>query len=119
MRRSASLRLLLAEDNAVNQRLAVRLLEKRGHHAVVAGNGAEAPAALEKRQSDLVFTDVPMPETDGLEATVVTHDKATAIWLPQPIIALTAHAMTIGRFFPRQGGETVRLTIDGEYGETR
>ena len=72
---AASLQLLLAEDNAVNQRLAVRLLEKRGHHVVVAGNGAEALAALEKTAFDLVFMDVQMPEMDGLEATACDPRK--------------------------------------------
>jgi PAS domain S-box-containing protein len=89
----ASLRVLLAEDNAVNQRLAVRLLEKRGHHVVVAGNGAEALAAMEKEDFDLVFMDVQMPEMDGLEATAVTRGKEKISGKHQPIIALTAHAM--------------------------
>jgi PAS domain S-box-containing protein len=89
----ASLRVLLAEDNAVNQRLAVRLLEKRGHHVVVAGNGAEALAAMEKEDFDLVFMDVQMPEMDGLEATAVIRGKEKISGRHQPIIALTAHAM--------------------------
>src|SRR5579863_181479 len=89
----ASLRVLLVEDNAVNQRLAVRLLEKRGHHVVVAGNGAEALAATEKQDFDLVFMDVQMPEMDGLEATAVIRGKEKISGTHQPIIALTAHAM--------------------------
>jgi PAS domain S-box-containing protein len=89
----ASLRVLLAEDNAVNQRLAVRLLEKRGHHVVVAGNGAEALAAMEKGDFDLVFMDVQMPEMDGLEATAVIRGKEKISGKHQPVIALTAHAM--------------------------
>jgi two-component system sensor histidine kinase/response regulator len=89
----ASLRLLLAEDNAVNQRLAVRLLEKRGHHVVVAGNGAEALAAMEKHEFDLVFMDVQMPEMDGLEATAVIREKEKTTGKHVRIIALTAHAM--------------------------
>jgi two-component system sensor histidine kinase/response regulator len=75
---AASLRVLLAEDNAVNQRLAVRLLEKRGHHVVVAGHGAEALAAMEKQEFDLVFMDVQMPEMDGLEATASARKKERA-----------------------------------------
>jgi CheY-like chemotaxis protein len=90
---AASLRVLLAEDNPVNQRLAVRLLEKRGHHVVVAGNGAEALAAMDKQDFDLVFMDVQMPEMDGLEATAVIRGKEKITGKHQPIIALTAHAM--------------------------
>jgi two-component system sensor histidine kinase/response regulator len=63
------LRVLVAEDNPVNQRLVVRLLEKRGHRVVVAGNGLEALDALAKDTFDLVFMDVQMPEMDGIEAT--------------------------------------------------
>jgi two-component system sensor histidine kinase/response regulator len=90
---SASLHVLLAEDNAVNQRLAVRLLEKRGHRVTVAGNGREALAALSKAKFDLVFMDVQMPEMDGLEATGAIREQEKRTGLHQPIIALTAHAM--------------------------
>jgi PAS domain S-box-containing protein len=89
----AFLRVLLAEDNAVNQRLAVRLLEKRGHSVVVANNGLEAVQALEKESFDLVFMDVQMPEMDGLEATAAIREKEKSSGQRQPIIALTAHAM--------------------------
>jgi signal transduction histidine kinase/DNA-binding response OmpR family regulator/uncharacterized membrane protein affecting hemolysin expression len=90
---SGRLRVLLAEDNAVNQRLAVRLLEKRGHHVAVAGNGREALDALDKEKFDVVFMDVQMPEMDGLEATTIVREKEKNTGLHQPIIALTAHAM--------------------------
>jgi signal transduction histidine kinase/DNA-binding response OmpR family regulator len=90
---SSSLRILLAEDNAVNQRLASRLLEKRGHCVVVAGNGREALEALEKESFDLVFMDVQMPVMDGLEATAAIRKKEGAIGNRLPIVALTAHAM--------------------------
>ncbi len=90
---AASLHVLLAEDNAVNQRLAVRLLEKRGHRVTVAGNGAEALTAMGKQDFDLVFMDVQMPEMDGLEATAVIRGKEKITRKHQPIIALTAHAM--------------------------
>jgi signal transduction histidine kinase/CheY-like chemotaxis protein len=90
---SASLRILLAEDNPVNQRLAVRLLEKRGHHVVVAGNGREALEALEKESFDLVFMDVQMPEMDGHEATAAIRAREKGSGLHQQIVALTAHAM--------------------------
>jgi len=91
---SAYLCVLLAEDNAVNQRLAVRLLEKRGHRVAVAGNGREALEALEKETFDLVFMDVQMPEMDGLEATAMIRAREKSSGQHQPIIALTAHAMT-------------------------
>jgi CheY-like chemotaxis protein len=87
------LHLLLAEDNVVNQRLAVRLLEKRGHTVVAVGNGQEALAALRQQRFDLVLMDVQMPEMDGLEATAAIreHEKQSGSHLP--IIAMTAHAM--------------------------
>jgi CheY-like chemotaxis protein len=90
---SASLRVLLAEDNLVNQRLAVRLLEKRGHRVVVAGNGLEALEALEKESFDLVLMDVQMPGMDGLEATAAIRKKESVSGLHLPVVALTAHAM--------------------------
>lgn len=89
----ASLRVLLAEDNLVNQRLAVRLLEKRGHRVVVAGTGVEALQALEKEKFDLVFMDVQMPEMDGLEATAAIRTKEKLTGAHQQVVALTAHAM--------------------------
>jgi CheY-like chemotaxis protein len=90
---SRSLRVLLAEDNPVNQRLALRLLEKRGHRVALAGNGREALDALEKEKFDLIFMDVQMPELDGLAATANIREKEKGSGLHQPIIALTAHAM--------------------------
>jgi signal transduction histidine kinase/CheY-like chemotaxis protein len=90
---TASLRVLVAEDNAVNQRLASRLLEKRGHRVVVANNGREAVEALEKERFDLVLMDVQMPEMDGFEATAAIREKEKGSGNRQPVIALTAHAM--------------------------
>ncbi len=87
------LRVLLAEDNAINQKLASRLIEKRGHTVIVAENGHEALAALAKQEFDLVVMDVSMPEMDGFEAAAAirANEKATGTHIP--IIALTAHAM--------------------------
>jgi PAS domain S-box-containing protein len=90
---AASLRILLAEDNPVNQRLATRLLEKRGHSVVVAANGRQALTAFEKERFDLVFMDVQMPVMDGLEATVAIRVKERTSGSRTPIVALTAHAM--------------------------
>ena len=87
------LRVLVAEDNAVNQRLIVRLLEKRGHRVVLADNGRQALAALEKETFDLVLMDVQMPEMDGFEATNAIRMREKSIGSHQTIIALTAHAM--------------------------
>jgi signal transduction histidine kinase/DNA-binding response OmpR family regulator len=90
---SAFLSVLLVEDNLVNQRLAARLLEKRGHVVVVTANGREALAALEKAAFDVVFMDVQMPEMDGLEATAAIRKKEQLSGGHQAVIALTAHAM--------------------------
>jgi CheY-like chemotaxis protein len=91
--RARPLRLLLAEDNAVNQRLAVRLLEKRGHAVAVAGNGKEALALLEQQPFDLVLMDVEMPEMGGFEATAAIRDREKKTGAHVPIVAMTAHAL--------------------------
>jgi two-component system sensor histidine kinase/response regulator len=85
--------ILLVEDNAVNQKLEARLLEKRGHSVAIAGNGKEALAAVEKQSFDLVFMDVQMPEMDGFEATAAIRGKEKTSGNHLPIIAMTAHAM--------------------------
>jgi len=77
----------------VNQRLVVRLLEKRGHRVVVAINGKEALAALEKETFDIVLMDVQMPEMDGFEATAAIRKKEKSNGQHQIIVAFTAHAM--------------------------
>jgi signal transduction histidine kinase/CheY-like chemotaxis protein/ligand-binding sensor domain-containing protein len=87
------LRILLADDNAVNQTLAVRLLQKRGYDVVVAANGREALDSLEKTTFDLILMDVQMPEMDGLEATAAIRKTEAATGQHIPIIAMTAHAM--------------------------
>jgi CheY-like chemotaxis protein len=88
-----SLRILLAEDNAVNRKLVTALLGKRGHTVVTVRNGREAVTAAEKRECDLILMDVQMPEMDGLEATVAIRVAEKVTGSHVPIIALTAHAM--------------------------
>jgi two-component system, sensor histidine kinase and response regulator len=87
------LRVLLAEDNAINQRLAVRLLEKEGHSVVVAGDGMKALEALERQQFDLILMDVQMPVMDGVETTAAIRQRESASGEHIPIVAMTAHAM--------------------------
>jgi CheY-like chemotaxis protein len=87
------LRILLAEDNLVNQRLMTRLLEKRGHRVVLAADGHKALAALETHSYDLVLMDIQMPEMNGMEATARIREKEKITGGHQPIVALTAHAM--------------------------
>ncbi|MFI5295696.1 MAG: response regulator [Thermodesulfovibrionales bacterium] len=88
------LRVLLAEDNAVNRKIAVSMLEKRGHAVVVAEDGKKAASAVENEKPfDLILMDIQMPEMDGIEATAVIREKEKAAGGHVPIIALTAHAM--------------------------
>ena len=87
------MKVLLAEDNAVNRTLATRLLQKHGHTVVVVENGRQALEALERETVDLVLMDVQMPEMDGLEATAAIREKEKKTGDHLPIIALTAHAM--------------------------
>ncbi|HXM99994.1 MAG TPA: ATP-binding protein [Candidatus Dormibacteraeota bacterium] len=86
----SSLCVLLAEDNLVNQLLTTRLLEKRGHRAVVVTNGREVLEALKKENYDLVLMDVHMPEMDGIEATAAIREREKETGFHQPVIALTA-----------------------------
>jgi CheY-like chemotaxis protein len=88
-----SLRVLVAEDNVVNQKLVARLLEKRGHKVKVVANGREALGALEQGTYDLVLMDVQMPEMDGFEATGELRKLEKQTGLHTPVIALTARAM--------------------------
>ncbi len=86
-------RVLVAEDNAVNQRLVRRILEKRGHRVAIANNGREALEQLAARSFDVVLMDVQMPEMDGLEATAAIREREKASGGRVPIVAMTAHAM--------------------------
>ncbi len=90
------LRVLLAEDNLVNQQLIAHLLKKRGHSVVVVGNGREALTALESPTSeafDVVLMDAQMPEMDGFEATTAIRRREKTTGTRLPVIAITAHAM--------------------------
>jgi signal transduction histidine kinase/DNA-binding response OmpR family regulator len=88
-----SLRILLAEDDPVNQTLAMRLLEKHGHHVVLARHGREVIERIEREHFDLALMDVQMPELDGLEATVAIRKKEKTTGGHLLIVAMTAHAM--------------------------
>jgi two-component system sensor histidine kinase/response regulator len=87
-----SLRILLAEDNPVNQQVAVAMLVKRGHEVHVTGNGREAVDAVRERDYDVVLMDIQMPELDGFEATAAI--RAMEKGKDLPIIGLTAHALS-------------------------
>jgi PAS domain S-box-containing protein len=92
-RESRQLNILLAEDNAVNQKIATRMLEKLGHRVAVAGNGQEALDAIARHGFDAILMDVQMPEMDGLKATEKIREGERQTQLHMPIIAMTAHAM--------------------------
>jgi PAS domain S-box-containing protein len=91
-----SLRVLLCEDNPVNQKLAVRLLEKAGHHVTVANTGRQGLAAWENAPAPgfhVVLMDIQMPEMDGMKATRAIRAREKKSGRHVPIIAMTAHAM--------------------------
>jgi CheY-like chemotaxis protein len=88
-----SLHVLLAEDNRVNQRLAVAILERLGHEVQVASNGREALELLEAQDFDLVLMDIQMPEMGGVEATSRIREREAETGGHVPIVAMTAHAM--------------------------
>jgi PAS domain S-box-containing protein len=90
---SRELKILLAEDNLINQKLAVRLLEKLGHHVVLAVTGVQALSKLKEQSFDLVLMDVQMPEMDGLTATAAVRLREEGSIVRMPIVAMTAHAM--------------------------
>ncbi len=89
-----NLRILVAEDNPINQRVAVRVLEKMGHRVEVAGDGAAAIRAAQNGHYDAIFMDVQMPEVDGFDATRQIREMEHGAKRRVPIFALTAHAMS-------------------------
>ena len=89
----ASRKILLAEDNPINQVVALRLLVKRGHRVTVAANGREAVTAVSREPFDLVLMDLQMPELDGFEATAAIRNAETGTGRHLPIFAMTAHVM--------------------------
>ncbi len=91
---TTGMRILLAEDNPINQKLALRLLEKQGHSLAVAHNGVEAVEKSAAEDFDLILMDVQMPELDGLQATRLIRRREQHKGRHTPILALTAHAMT-------------------------
>ena len=90
---ATSLSILLAEDNPVNQRLAVRILEKRGHVVTVAFDGKEALASYQTQKFDLILMDVQMPVMDGIKTTTAIRNIEKKTGSHIPVIAMTAHAM--------------------------
>jgi PAS domain S-box-containing protein len=87
------LRILLAEDSIVNQKLAMALLQKHGHRLTVVDNGRKAVAAAKSGDYDLILMDVQMPEMDGMEATRRIRENEAKTGLSTPIVAMTAHAL--------------------------
>ncbi len=110
------LKVLLAEDNVVNQKLAVHMLEKRGHEVRVVPTGKQAVDALVREAFDVVLMDVQMPEMDGYEATQAIRESERTTGAHQPIVAMTAHAMEGDRERCIEAGmdEYVSKPIDAE-----
>ena len=87
------LRILLVEDNVINQKVATRMLEKNGHVVVSVGNGRLALEIMARQTFDAILMDVQMPEMDGLEATAAIRAREQGTGRRTPIVALTAHAL--------------------------
>jgi two-component system, sensor histidine kinase and response regulator len=113
-RRGRALRILIAEDNAVNRTLVTKILEKRGHNIVAVENGRAAvdgvvAAIGSRRPFDVVVMDIQMPIMDGLEATGAIRDREATLGGRTPIVALTAHAMSGDRERCLEAGMTAYL----------
>lgn len=110
------LHILIAEDNAINSKLATHLVAKQGHSAVVVGSGKEALKALEQQHFDLVLMDVQMPDMDGFEATSTIRQQERSTQKHLPIIAMTAHAMSGDRERCLEAGMDAYITkpVDGK-----
>ncbi len=93
-RRAGPLRILLAEDNTINQKLAIGLLKKQGHNLTIANDGVEAVELFKQSDFDLILMDVQMPKMDGIEATSAIRELEMSRQKRTPIVAMTAHAMT-------------------------
>ncbi|HWG48953.1 MAG TPA: response regulator [Candidatus Acidoferrales bacterium] len=92
-RTSPQLNVLLAEDNLVNRKVALAMLQRAGHTVTVAATGKEAVNLAQNQRFDLILMDIQMPEMDGLEATQMIRQSRTAASARAPIIAITAHAL--------------------------
>ena len=90
---SGALKILLVEDNIVNQKVASGMLKKHGHEITIANNGREAVELYDSDSFDVVLMDIQMPEMGGFEATKIIRDKELGSETPTPIVAMTAHAM--------------------------
>jgi two-component system, sensor histidine kinase and response regulator len=99
-----ALRVLLVEDNLVNQVVASRLLENEGHAVVIAGNGLVALDELGRSKFDVVLMDVQMPEMDGLAATAAIRRREAGTGQHTPIVALTANVLPADRELCLQAG---------------
>ncbi len=97
------LRILLVEDNLINQKVAQKMLKQLGHNADIAANGKEAIRALERRPYQIVFMDIHMPEMDGIEATKINRERLISQERPH-IVALTAYNLEYSREMCLQAG---------------
>jgi CheY-like chemotaxis protein len=109
-RATRNLRILVAEDNSVNQRLAARLLEREGHTVTIANSGQEALEWFEQHQFDLILMDVQMPQVDGLQATARIRERERGSGHRVPIVAMTAQAAESDRLRCLESGMDAYVT---------